>query len=131
MCVCVYKDSVANEGHDSKWIFRPETHLFFFLKKYGPFPASFFIFVFSIQLTVNNFADDWIRTADLWCRKRPLYQLSHNHCPTHLFFLPLSLTHSLTHSFKQQSHKQPKRHLPNLLLTHLPICLLTFLNEAL
>ena len=36
----------------------------------GPFPASvFFIFVFSIQLTANkcsiNFADDWIRTADL------------------------------------------------------------------
>ena len=28
-----------------------------------------------------NFANDWIRTADLWCRKRPLYQLSHNHCP--------------------------------------------------
>ena len=46
----------------------------------------FFIFVFSIQLTLNNcsvykFADDWIRTADLWCRRRPLYQLSHNHCP--------------------------------------------------
>ena len=41
----------------------------------------FFIFVFSIQLTVNkcsiNFADDWIRTANLWYRKRPLYQLSH------------------------------------------------------
>ena len=54
----------------------------FFFKKNGPFPASFFfIFVFSIQLTVNkcsiNFADDWIRTADLWYRKRPLYQLSH------------------------------------------------------
>ena len=52
----------------------------FFLN--GPFPASFlFIFVFSTQLTVNkcsiNFADDWIRTADLWYRKRPLYQLSH------------------------------------------------------
>ena len=52
----------------------------------GPFPGSFFfIFVFSIQLTVNkcsiNFADDWIRTADLWNRKRSLYQLSHNHCP--------------------------------------------------
>ena len=29
-----------------------------------------------------NFADDWIRTVDLWCRKRPLYQLSHNHCPS-------------------------------------------------
>ena len=28
-----------------------------------------------------NFANDWIRTADLWCRKQPLYQLSHNHCP--------------------------------------------------
>ena len=54
--------------------------LFFF--KNGPFPASFiFIFVFSIQLTVNkcsiNFADDWIQTADLWHWKRPLYQLSH------------------------------------------------------
>ena len=49
----------------------------------GPFPAAlFFIFVFSIQLTVN-----WIRTADLWCRKRPLYQLSHNHfCPFQQIF---------------------------------------------
>ena len=28
-----------------------------------------------------NFADVGIRTADLWCRKRPLYQLSHHHCP--------------------------------------------------
>ena len=27
------------------------------------------------------FADDGIRTADLWNWKRPLYQLSHNHCP--------------------------------------------------
>ena len=26
-----------------------------------------------------NFADDWIRTADLWYWKQPLYQLSHNH----------------------------------------------------
>ena len=44
----------------------------------------FFILVFSIQLTVNKssikFADGWIRTADLWYRKLPLYQLSHNHC---------------------------------------------------
>ena len=29
--------------------------------------------------------DDWSRTADLWCRKRPLYQLSHNHCPSKQF----------------------------------------------
>ena len=28
-----------------------------------------------------NFADDWIQTADLWNRKQPLYQLSHNHFP--------------------------------------------------
>ena len=55
----------------------------------GPFLASFsFIFVFSIQLTVNKCSiykflhDDWIRTADLWYRKRPLYQLRHDHCPT-------------------------------------------------
>ena len=44
----------------------------------------FFIFDLSIELTVNvqyNFANDWIRTADLWNRKQPLYQLSHNHCP--------------------------------------------------
>ena len=53
----------------------------------GPFTASFFfIFVFSRQLTINvqykYNSDDWIRTADLWCLKWPLYQLSHNHCPT-------------------------------------------------
>ena len=27
------------------------------------------------------FVDDWIRTAHLWNRKQPLYQLSHYHCP--------------------------------------------------
>ena len=52
----------------------------------GPFPASFFYFRFSSQLTAHKcsmqkFADDWIRTADLWCWKRPLYQLSYKHCP--------------------------------------------------
>ena len=31
-----------------------------------------------INLMFNiNFADDWIRTVDLWYWKRPLYQLSH------------------------------------------------------
>ena len=29
--------------------------------------------------------DDWSRTADLWGRKRPLYQLCHNHCPSKQF----------------------------------------------
>ena len=40
----------------------------------------FYIFVFSIQfmisLIVNKNANDWIRTAGLWCWK----QLHHNHC---------------------------------------------------
>ena len=29
-----------------------------------------------------TFADDWIRTTDLWCRKQPLYQLSHTTAQT-------------------------------------------------
>ena len=33
----------------------------------------FFICVFSKQLMVNKIGDDWIRTADLRCRKRPRY----------------------------------------------------------
>ena len=49
----------------------------------------FLYFVFSIQLTISKqifyqkFPNDWILTADLWCRKRPLYQPSHNHCRLH------------------------------------------------
>ena len=34
----------------------------------------------SKQVFNINFANDWIRTMDLWYQKRPLYQLSHNHC---------------------------------------------------
>ena len=34
-----------------------------------------------------NFADVWIRTVDLWCWKRTLNQLSHNHCRTKWFLL--------------------------------------------
>ena len=58
----------------------------------GPFTASFFfIFVILIQLVVD-YADDWIRTADLWCRKRLFYQLHHNnHCLNHCFY-PSGLT---------------------------------------
>ena len=33
-----------------------------------------------------NFANDWSWTADLWYRKQPLYQLSHNHFPI-VFYL--------------------------------------------
>ena len=30
------------------------------------------------QMFNINFADDWIRTTDLWCQKQPLYQLNHS-----------------------------------------------------
>ena len=53
----------------------------FFTKNNGSLPASFtFIFVFSIQEYINC-ANDWIRSADLWCRKWPLYQLRHSPQP--------------------------------------------------
>lgn len=46
-------------------------------------PGHFFYF--RLFDTVNRiyleFADDWIRTIELWCRNRPLYQLSQRHCP--------------------------------------------------
>ena len=66
----------------SQWTWMFEWHQFTVFIKNGPFPASFsFIFVLSIQLTVNVqynfFANDWIRTADLWNQKRLLYQLRH------------------------------------------------------
>ena len=32
---------------------------------------------------------DWILTADLWCRKQPLYQLSHKHCQNKMFVIIL------------------------------------------
>ena len=47
----------------------------------------FFIFLFNTvdsKCPIKIFADDWIRTADLWNWKRLLFQLSHNHCQ--LFF---------------------------------------------
>ena len=51
-------------------------------------PSLFFsIILFSIQLTVNIIQHEWIPTAGFWCQKRPLYQLSHNHCPISLKIL--------------------------------------------
>ena len=29
----------------------------------------------------TKIANDWVKTADHLCRKRPLYRLRHNHCP--------------------------------------------------
>ena len=69
--------------------------ILYFFKKWAIPGLFFIIFVFSIQLTVNkysiNFANGWIRTADLWYRKQLLYQLSHNHCPTILYLLHISI----------------------------------------
>ena len=50
--------------------------------KMGDSSPLFLLFSSFHRLTVNLldiiFADDWIRTADLWYRKHPLGQLSHN-----------------------------------------------------
>ena len=46
----------------------------------GQFPAHFLYFCLFNTAVNINFAADWIRTADLCCQKRPLYQLCHNHC---------------------------------------------------
>ena len=40
------------------------------------------------QLFNKSFANDWIRTTDLWCWRRLLYQLSHNHCPSTVILAP-------------------------------------------
>ena len=53
-----------------------------------PFPDSFYLFSsfqFSWQNVQIKFADDWIRTSDLWCQNWPLFQQNHNHCPIFLF----------------------------------------------
>ena len=59
-----------------------------FLLKMGHSLPLFFIFVFSIIQLVENL-DCKVWTAGLWCQKRPLYQLSHNHCPEPNFYLQL------------------------------------------
>ena len=41
----------------------------------------YFRLFYSIIIGRLNFADVGMRTSDLWCRKRPLYQLIHHQCP--------------------------------------------------
>ena len=65
-----------------------------FLFKIGPFTASFFfIFIFSIQLIVNNIENDWIRTTDLTSRPvstfEPFQKLGHSRP---LFFIFIFFT---------------------------------------
>ena len=64
----------SNVAGDEGWIGQSRK-----LFKNGPFSASF---PYSCEkCSLQIFADDWIRSVDLWNRKQPLYQLSHNHCP--------------------------------------------------
>ena len=49
--------------------------------KNGPITASFSLFSLTVNIVNINFANDWIRTADLLYRKWLLGQLSHNYCP--------------------------------------------------
>ena len=54
----------------------------YFLKDGRPFLVSFSLLLsFLLYNWWKNFANVWIRTADLWCQKRPLHQLSLNRCP--------------------------------------------------
>ena len=53
----------------------------FFIKMGHSRPLFLYLRLFntveSKQMFILNFADDWIRTEDLWYFKCPLYQLSH------------------------------------------------------
>ena len=79
-----------------------------------------------------NFVDDWIQKVDLWNRKHPLYQLSHNPCPKdHSKFIKLILWIFYAHMGLQQapfvldfqSNEFPVKKsvitLPNLAIQHL------------
>ena len=48
-----------------------------------PLYIYFLTFQYSWQkiCSFDNFANDWIRTNELWCRKWPLCRLRHSHCP--------------------------------------------------
>ena len=70
--------------------FKVRSHIYFSKKTLGlsrPLSSLFSSFQqsFLIQLIETKFADGWIRIADLWCLKQPLYQLSHSHCPKTTF----------------------------------------------
>ena len=45
------------------------------------FSFSFSFCFFNTVFSKYKSADDWILTTDIWCKKQPHYQLSHNHCP--------------------------------------------------
>ena len=44
-------------------------------------PLFLYFLSFKYSWYKTKFANGWIRTSDLGCRKRPLFQMSHNHLP--------------------------------------------------
>ena len=65
--------------------------------KNGPFLLLYFCRSNTVDSEqMFKFADDWIRTSDLWYRKRLLYQLSHNLCPKKPKFVAFQFEPALT-----------------------------------
>ena len=56
--------------------------------------SLFLSFLFKCTIGRYDFANVWIWTADLRCQKRPLYQLSHYHCPLNSVVIALCCCHS-------------------------------------
>ena len=80
--------------------------LYAFFLKMGHSRPIFFIFVFPGRF---NFANVWLQTADLWCRKRPLYQLSHNHCLENFMSFLISIFLSWLNFLAKKWSKSEKR----------------------
>ena len=74
-------------------------HLLFLIVPFPVFFSLFSSFQYCLlkQLIVNNIAEDWIWTADVWYRKQLLYQLRHNLYPNHLLFVCLFGLKRLSH----------------------------------
>ena len=66
----------------------------------------------------KNFTVEEIRTTDLWCQKRPLCQLSHNHCPNIerllLVWKNVTIWRDVNMSYLYLSFQIPKFTLSNL-----------------
>ena len=109
---------------------RPTGFISFFQK--WAIPGLFFLYfrlfntVDSKQMFNINFADDWIRTVDLWYWKRPLYQLSHNHCPLASFLISFR-GHLFWMSFCVEIKKDGQWQLHIYLPTTRPMC--TYLHR--
>ena len=95
------------------------------------FTLSLFLFLyfrlFNIVGSTYQFFQDWIRTANHWFRKRPLYQLRHNNCPCTKLFGPIfssssqsaTLTPSSSISFHQAEAEISRLQPINKYINHL------------